>query len=70
MMRLGTFILSQHEGRVRLSQVGPCFSRRRGSHDQACLVARPTRWGLFPSTMRIGLTGAGERDRGRSRTVL
>jgi hypothetical protein len=38
MMRLRTFIPSTHEGRIRLSQIGPCFSRRRGSHSQICLV--------------------------------
>lgn len=38
MMRLRTFISSHHEGRVRLSQIGPCFSRRRGSHNQTCLI--------------------------------
>ena len=38
MMRLRTFIPSHHEGRVRLSQIGPCFSRSRGSHNHVCLV--------------------------------
>lgn len=38
MMRLRTFIPSRHEGRIRLSQIGPCSSRRRGSHNQTCLI--------------------------------
>jgi hypothetical protein len=55
MMRLRTFIPSTHEGRIGLSQIGSCCSRRRGSHNQTCLVEL-----IDPATAgwRLSINGA------------